>query len=365
MGPTVQKVPVAVAGDRPVSASAPTLPSIDVVIPAFNEARHIGRCLDHTLSQDYPPDRYRVLLVDAGSDDGTAAVAARHAAEGRLEVIDAERRLTTPEALNLGIAEATADLVARVDAHGYPEPDFLRRGAEALRRGGAEVACVGGRPLEIEGSAFEHAFTLARGSSFGVGGSVYAATDRREVDTVPWGTYRREALLETGGFDPLMNHGEDEELNWRLRQLGYRIVFDPAIRFRYVPRSTWGGVFRQYRDYGKARVRVVSAHPGFLRPRHLAPAALVAGGVALLACSAVSVRGRRALARAGAGYACAAVGAALSATRGEDRRLAPSVAACFVALHAGYGVGTLDGLARRLLAPAGSDRPSPVLFGRS
>ena len=339
-------------------------PDIDVLIPAYNEEAHIGRCLEHTLAQDYE-GRYRILVVDAGSNDDTRGLARAWAErDRRVEVIGSDARLTTPAALNLGIEHSTAAIVARVDAHGYPEPDFLRRGAQALAEGGPEVACVGGEPRELGGSSFGRAFTLARGSSFGVGGSVYAARRRCEVDTVAWGMYRQEALARAGGFDPEMNHGEDEELNWRIRKLGYRIMFDPAIRFRYAPRSSLGGVFGQYRNYGRARARVVAAHPDFLRPRHAVPAVAVLGA-ASAGVAAVRRRSvRRVCLAVGAVYGVGAVSVAVQLTARDGLRLAPAVAACFPALHLGYGLGTLEGAARsigsRLSCPNGplcSDGP--------
>lgn len=322
-----------------------SMPRIDVVIPAYNEEASIGRCLDATLGQSYPPERVRVLLVDAGCSDRTLEIA-RGRDDPRLVIVaNGGRRLTTPEALNAGIERSDAELVARVDAHGWPEPDFLERAEATLTDGGADVACVGGRPLPSDDSRFARAFTLARGSRFGVGGSVYAAPDRLvETDTVPWGMYRRNALLDAGGFDPRMQHGEDEELNWRIRRAGGRILHNPQIRFHYVPRSSLGGVFRQYRDYGRARVRVVNEHPGFLRARHLAPAAMVAGAAALAAAAPFSRAARAGLAGALGAYASATTVCALDAARRDDITLAPLVAVCFPALHVGYGVGTLSGI---------------------
>jgi glycosyltransferase involved in cell wall biosynthesis len=323
------------------------MPRIDVVIPAFNEEASIGRCLDATLAQSYPAERVRVLLVDAGCTDRTLEIA-RERSDPRLVIVaNGGRRLTTPEALNVGIERSDADVVARVDAHGWPEQDFLERAVATLTGGGPDVACVGGLPLAAEASRVGRAFTLARGSRFGVGGSVYAAPGRLvEADTVPWGMYRREVLVDAGGFDPRMQDGEDEELNWRIRRSGKRILLDPAIRFRYVPRASLAGIFSQYRGYGRARLRVVAEHPDFLRLRHLAPAAMVAGAGALVAAAPFSHGARRALGTGAGAYAALAAIAAVSAARRDEIALAPLVAACFPALHAGYGVGMWSGIAQ-------------------
>jgi succinoglycan biosynthesis protein ExoA len=301
----------------------------------FNEERHIARCLEDVVGQDYPAELVRIWLVDGGSSDRTVAIAAAVAArEPRLTVIADGRRLNLPEALNLAIERSSGELVAKIDAHGYPERDFVSRAVAAFA--GPEIGCVGGMPIQEGDTAFGEALAAARGSSFGVGGGTYAIKgDRQFVDSVQCGVYRRSVLERVGGFDPAMNFGEDDELNWRVVQAGYRILLDRGIRFHYVTRPTWRAAYRQYRNYGEARVRVVRRHPAFLRPHHLAPAVFVAGGATLAAGATVSPRARRLLAAAATAYA----GAALVAARGR-----PRVASAFAALHVGYGVGMLRAL---------------------
>jgi succinoglycan biosynthesis protein ExoA len=287
-----------------------------------------------------------VWLIDGGSSDRTVEIARGFASSDTRVTVIAERgRLNLPEALNVGIGASSGEFVAKVDAHGYPERDFLSQAAAAFASAGSDVACVGGRPEQEGETEFGRALAIARGSRFGVGASGYAGRSARElVDTVQCGVYRRSALEAVGSFEPEMNFGEDEELNWRLRQAGFRILLDTRIRFHYFTRPTWRSAYRQYSNYGEARVNVASAHPGFLRPHHLAPGLLV-GGVGILAAGAPFKRSaRRALRLALDVYAAAAAGAAVRACGPQQRRLAPRTASAFVALHAGYGVGTLRGL---------------------
>ena len=143
------------------------------------------------------------------------------------------------------------------------------------------MCCVGAQPEQVGETPFGEAVALARGSSFGVGASVYAdERTRADVDTIQAGVYRRAPLEEVGGFRTDMLVGEDEELNWRLKKAGYRLVLDTSVRFVYTTRSSWRAVFRQHRNYGQSRVRVLAAHPDFLRPYHLAPPGMVAAGAA-------------------------------------------------------------------------------------
>jgi succinoglycan biosynthesis protein ExoA len=322
-------------------------PSIDVLMSTFNEEDYVGRCLANVLAQDYEPALVRVLLVDGGSTDGTVAEARSIAeADSRLTVIADGRRRNLPAALNLALETSNAELVAKIDAHGFPEHDFLRRAVEIFASEDPDVACVGGRPLQEGVSPFGEAVAIARTSNFGVGGSVYAGKAAREfVDTVQCGVYRRSALDEVGFFDEDMNYGEDEELNWRLVRGGYKILLDETMRFHYVTRNTWLALFRQYRNYGRARVGVVRKHPDFLRTRHLVPAAFVAFLAGLAAAAPFSTGARRVLAATAAAYAAAAVASSFEAAGRRRPAVTARVAACFSALHLGYGIGTIAGFA--------------------
>jgi succinoglycan biosynthesis protein ExoA len=340
-------------------------PAFDVVIPAYDEAAHVGTCLDDVLAQDHPAHLVRVWVVDAGSTDATAAIVeARAAAEPRIALVRPGGRLNAAQALNAGLACGRAPLVARVDAHSRLAPDYLSRAADAFADGDDRLACVGGQPEQVGETTAGRAVALARGSRFGVGGSVYAdRRSRAQVDTVQCGVYRRRVLEEAGGFATDMLVGEDEELNWRLRRGGYEILLDTRLRFRYTTRSSWRAAYRQYRNYGRSRARVLAAHPDYLRFRHLAPSALVAGMGALAAAAPASAGARRALGGLVSGYAATAVAAAVYAA-GGDLPLAPAVAASFPALHLGYGVGLLEGCAELAGGRLGGEGPATAVERR-
>jgi succinoglycan biosynthesis protein ExoA len=298
-----------------------------------------------------------IYVVDAGSQDDTAAVVQQRAADtGNLVLVGGNGRLNAAEAFNAGYRRGSSPYIARVDAHTYLEPDYLSRAAEAFGSEAEPLGCVGGQPEQVGETRFGEAVALARRSPFGVGGSVYA--DRRErafVDTVQGGVYNRAALDAVGGFATDLLVGEDEEVNWRLKHAGYPILLDTSLRFRYTTRSTWEALFRQHRHYGQSRARVVARHPDYLRPRHLAPAALVGGAGALMLLSPASARARRALAALALSYPAGAVAAGHRAAAAGDPTLGGDVAKAFTAMHWGYGVGLLEGavhVARARLAGA-------------
>jgi GT2 family glycosyltransferase len=155
--------------------------------------------------------------------------------------------------------------------------------------------------------------------------------------------YRRRALERTGPFDEELVRNQDDELNLRLVRAGGKILLLPDLRIVYFCQSTLAGLWRQYRDYGFWKVRVIQKHGAPASLRHLVPGALVAAlAVAGLAALVPALR-PLALALVGT-YAALLLGAsALLAVR-HELVLWPRIAAALATLHVAYGVGFWKGL---------------------
>jgi succinoglycan biosynthesis protein ExoA len=322
------------------------LPLVSVVVPARNEERFLGACLDSILAQTYPPDRVEVLVVENGSTDDTRAVATRYAtADGRVRAL-ASSALNQAAAMNEGVLAARGTIVARVDAHGAIEARYLERVVAAFGRH-PDAVCVGGPFLPAGKTFFERVGGLARSSPVGVGGGY--GTDRsgddHPVRSVQCGAYRRDALLDAGLFDPAMAYGEDEELNWRLLRRGGRIMLCPDLHQYYRPRPTLGALARQYWNYGQGRLRVVRKHPDFLLPRHVVPSLFVATLALLLIAAVPWGAARVAVLALVATYAVVLAAAAL-AGGARSWREALVVPAAVALIHLGYGSGMLWAVAR-------------------
>src|SRR5262245_6737836 len=330
----------------------PHEPQVSFVVPARDEERHLGRCLDSILTQVDGQEDVEVIVVENGSHDRTAEIARDYAArDPRIHVLRSAAS-NQAEAMNDGILAAGGRVVARVDAHGYLAPDYLVTALAALERY-PEVSGVGGRFLPCGETFFERVAGAARSTPFGVGGG-YGADRRRGdhvVASVQCGVYRRAALVAAGLFDPAMAYGEDEELNWRLRAAG-GVVLCPALRQFYRPRGSWRALVRQYWHYGQGRMRVLARHPDYLRPRHLAPAVLVLLLATLGLGALVMPALRPLLAGVAGGWGLVLVAAGLTApgARWQERLLVPVAVA---GMHVAYGAGLLrQGLRWRPRQPA-------------
>jgi GT2 family glycosyltransferase len=341
--------------DAPVAAPAaaavaqPTPIVVSIVVPARNEEDFLGRCLDTILAQDYPRERMEVLVVENGSTDRTPEVAHGYAArDARVRVVSSQAT-NQAAAMNDGILAAKGDVVARVDAHSWVPPDYLRGVVAALGRH-PDAAGVGGPFLPAGETLLERVTAMARASRLGVGGGygVDRQTDDHPVRTVQCGAYWRQALLDVGVFDVAMAYGEDEELNWRLRQAGRGVYLCGSLAQYYRPRASLRALTRQYWNYGQGRLRVLAKHPAFLSPRHLVPSALVLGVFLLTCCALVLPAARPLLAALTAAYGGVLVLAALQGARSGWRE-ALLLPLAITGVHFGYGAGMLWEAARRLV----------------
>jgi succinoglycan biosynthesis protein ExoA len=259
------------------------VPQVSVVLPVRNEGDHIESCLERLLAQDYPQDRFEILVVDGRSDDDTREVVervrTRHPAAA-LRLLDNPQR-TVPPALNIGIRAARGEIIVRMDGHSVPASNYLSACVANLLSSGA--AKVGGLVESKGGTPFGEAVALATGHPFGAGDARYRiGGSPTDVDTVPFGAFRRATFERVGLFDESLVRNEDYEFNVRLRAAGERVFFDPAIRVEYTPRGSVGALASQYFQYGWWKVETVRRHPRSLRWRQAVPPAFLVFLVAAL-----------------------------------------------------------------------------------
>lgn len=316
---------------------------MSVIVPARNEAAHIGSCLRSVLSQGVEGG-LEVVVADGASSDATTALAE---AAGARVVANPEG--TTPAGLNRALTAARGEVVVRFDAHAEMPGGYIRACLRALEEESGAVNVGGWREVRGEGP-WGRATAVALASRLGVGNARIwrrpaADAARVEVDTVPLGCWPAEALREAGGWREDFLRNQDFELNHRLRVRGGRVLFDPAIWSIYHPRESPRALAKQYWEYGLFKARMLQEDPRSLRPRQLAPVALV---VAALLAAAPGPLSRPA--RAGVG-AYALLLAGVSVRGGAGWR----TAAVLTTMHATWVAGLLRGLALR---------PTAVPLGR-
>ncbi|MEA2361944.1 MAG: succinoglycan biosynthesis protein ExoA [Thermoleophilaceae bacterium] len=322
---------------------------VSVLTPVLNEENHIREVAAKMLAQRFDGD-IEFLFIDGASEDRTGEILRDlQRADPRVRVLQNPKR-STPVSLNIGLASARGAYIARMDAHTlYPE-DYLARGVERLRRGGADH--VSGPQLARGDGTWSRRVALALETPLGRGGAQFrqAGNGEIEVDSGFTGVWPRSVLEAHSGWDEDWHNDQDSELAARIRGSGGRILCLPEMGAQYIPRDSLSALARQYWRYGTYRAKTSGAHPESMRRSHL-----FAPSLALSLAAAILPLGRvRRLARTAVALWCAAVvGVAMAeAWRGNSSELDASAAdvaalpAVFGAMHLAWGFGFLAGCVR-------------------
>lgn len=210
-------------------------PYVAMIVPCFNEEHTVRATAESLLALDYPKDRLRIMLVDDGSIDGTAAVMDSFANSENVTVIH-QKNQGKHVALNAGIAAAPeAELVGCLDADSFVEPGALREMIACFddpQVGASTAAMSVHKPsnfLErmqnaeyIMGIALRH---------------ILATVNGLYVTPGPFSVYRRDVVIELGGFRNGHNT-EDMEMALHIQKAGYAISSAPKARvFTKAPHS--------------------------------------------------------------------------------------------------------------------------------
>jgi len=319
------------------SVGKPDLPTVTAVMPARNEEASIAAAVESLLDQNYAGSLDVVVAVAPSSDRTLEIVTDMAAAAGRITVVGNPAG-TTPAGLNAAIAAATGDIIVRCDAHAEIPAGYVETAVRTIQATGA--VNVGGVQDAIGVRPMQRAIAAAMSSPFGVGDARFHMGGAAGfVDTVYLGVFRGDALESVGGFDETLVRNQDYELNYRLRQAGGGVYFDPSLRVTYRPRSSLRGLWKQYYDYGRWKRVVMRRHPGSARWRQfVAPAFVV--GLGLSGVVAITGHGRLAAIVPGTYAAATLATTAVEVAKRKDTAvlLLPVV---FPTMHVAWGIGFL------------------------
>ncbi|TIU22952.1 MAG: glycosyltransferase, partial [Mesorhizobium sp.] len=158
----------------------------------------------------------------------------------------------------------------RIDAHGGYPPDYCDRLVEEALATGADSVVVS--MLTSGSGTVQKAVAAAQNSKLGTGGSKH-----RHLSVGEWVDHGHHALMRisafkaVGGYDETFSHNEDAELDYRLRQAGYRIWMSGKTQMIYYPRASLAGLYFQYLGYGRGRAKNVLKHRMIPKVRQMVP----------------------------------------------------------------------------------------------
>lgn len=320
---------------------------LSVICPIYNEKKYIAECIHSIVAQDYPKDDMEVLFVDGMSDDGTRDIVRDFTKEyPYISLVDNPQRIV-PVAMNIGIKASRGQIIIRLDAHAKYPADYFSTLTAALERLHADNVGVVCHTDVLNKSPKTLAIKEVLGNKFGVGNSSFRTgiKDVQEVDTVPFGCWRREVFDRYGLYDTRLVRNQDIELNKRIKRGGGHIFIIPDTCCTYMARETYKALARNNYGNGKWNILTVyyTGQLGSLSVRHFIPLAFVLSLLLpSLAALLFPVIGLVAL----VSLACyLSLLCGISIQLGVTKRLNVFyLLGTFVTLHLSYGWGSLAGI---------------------
>jgi succinoglycan biosynthesis protein ExoA len=250
---------------------------LSVVIPVRNEERFIADTLLSLINQEYPRNRFELLVVDGQSSDRTRDVVERIIRENHgvaISLLDNPGILSS-SARNIGIRAARGKLISVIDGHVSIPDRFLFQNMERLKEANGALCLSRPAPLDVPGLNGGKPYWLAIARKSWLGHStksfIYSKYEGF-VDPMSAGfAYDRSVFDKVGYFDESFDAAEDVEFHYRLKQAGILAYTAPELLIYSYPRESVAALFRQQIRYGEGRARLVKKHPEAFTKETLVP----------------------------------------------------------------------------------------------
>lgn len=226
---------------------------ISVICPIYNEEKYITKCIESVLEQDYPTNDMEILFVDGMSTDKTRIIISDYTTKyNHIRLLDNPNR-TVPYAMNTGIKAAKGEVIIRLDGHVEYPTNYISECVRYLTLL-PKAENVGGicQTLPCNEKDISYAIAIALSTSFGMGNSSFriGCKEIQEVDTVPFGCFKKSLFERIGYYDHELIRNQDDELNGRIRKDGGLIYLIPEIKTKYFSRDKISKIRRMFYQYG-------------------------------------------------------------------------------------------------------------------
>ena len=191
-------------------------PKISVLIAAYNEQEHIGRCLRSLLNQSLSHEKFEIVIVNDGSTDLTSYALKQFSGneDSNIKVLTNDTNVGLPVSLNRGLNLVCGEYLVRVDSDDYVSEQFLLILSQFLdgNPDSYAVACDYWTVSDEE---------------------VFLKRKNCMIDPIACGImFQTELIRELGGYDERFSMNEEKELRLRFEKK-YSIAHLPIPLYRY------------------------------------------------------------------------------------------------------------------------------------
>lgn len=260
-------------------------PLVSIIVPAYNEEKVIGHCIESILGSDYR--NFEIILVDDGSKDMTLQIMRRYAGSRRVHVVSKPNG-GKAAALNAGYRLSKGEILFFVDADGIFLRNTIREMLFEFTSEKVGAVCGNDSPVNLD-RLLTKLFVLQNHVGTGLVRRALSELNCLPIVSGNIGAFRRSALEQTdpAGAEPFyqsLGHiwekrqsgpfrqgfiGEDLELTWRIHRAGYQVKFSPkSIVLAEVP-STIKDLWKQRIRWARGLLKTIRLHRDmFFRPKY-------------------------------------------------------------------------------------------------
>ena len=221
---------------------------LSIIIPIHNEILYIQKSFESIILAGSEIES-EFFFVDGQSNDGTYEWIKKE-----IKKIDNCRLILNDKkyvshGFNLIFNQTKGKFISRVDGHTIYPKSYFSDALDIFMKNNADV--VGGPANHIGISWKGKVIANCMMHPFGVGNSKFRISKEKQyVDTVPFPIYKRKVLEKIGLYDEELIKNQDDELNYRCVENGFKILMSPKLKTNYLVRDNLNDLSKQYFFYG-------------------------------------------------------------------------------------------------------------------
>jgi cellulose synthase/poly-beta-1,6-N-acetylglucosamine synthase-like glycosyltransferase len=239
-------------------------PALAVIIPTYNAEKTIEKCISACKNMKYKGKK-EIIVIDDCSADSTYEILKK---QKEIKIIRNQINKGKAAALNLGIKNTNAEIVACIDADSYPEENFLEKAVKHFYEEENVGAVVTRVAVNNPKNLVEKIQQIDYWFSFGIYFQALSKINALYVAPGPASLYKKEVLEKIGGFEE-KNIAEDMEIALRIQKYKYKIkACHESIVYTDVP-NTLKGLFKQrLRWYRGSIINIIKYRSLLFNPQY-------------------------------------------------------------------------------------------------
>lgn len=219
---------------------------VSVIVPAYNSEKTIGKCIDSLLAQNYPKNKYEIIIVDNNSSDLTVDIIKKYP----VKIIYEKKYQSAYAARNAGIKVAQGSIIAFTDSDCAADKNWIRQGITAFSD--KNVIGAGGKILSYDPKTWVELYEQRRASHDPAKKMTpHHFTEKCAAISGGNAFYKEKIFKELGFFDPDKTSGQDTRLSFAIQnKTKYQLVYIPQSVVYHKQAQTVNELREQNYRYG-------------------------------------------------------------------------------------------------------------------